>query len=51
MKYDIILSKWICKVRIVARGDLEESEEFVYAPVASMVPLRMFVLLSLEFVC
>ena len=49
VKYDNILGKWICKVRIVARGDLEESEEFVYAPVANMVALRIFVILSLEF--
>ena len=49
VKFDNITKEWIFKVRIVARGDLEVDEEFVYAPVANMPALRLFVVLSLEF--
>ena len=49
IKEDNILNVTIPKVRIVARGDLEVYTDPVYAPVANMVALRLFVVLSLDF--
>ena len=49
VKYDNILQTTEPKVRMVARGDMEEAPDHVYAPVANMVALRTFVMLSLDF--
>ena len=47
IKEDNILNVTIPKVRIVARGEVYTDP--VYAPVANMVALRLFVVLSLNF--
>ena len=52
LKHDNVLNKWLCKVRIVARGDRFEanaSRKSVYSPVASSVALRLFLCLAGNF--
>ena len=41
-KVDSITNKLIAKVRVVARGDLQQAPEDLYAPVASLVAFRIF---------
>ena len=49
VKRDNISNNWKAKVRIVARGDLQQSFGDFYAPVASVVAFRLFITLSTLF--
>ena len=48
-KHDTFLNKWKAKIRIVAKRDTQPKIPDVYAPVASVVGVRLFLILVIHF--